>query len=553
MMFTTSGSAPVVLGLPAWTPGYYELSYFARSVGEITAVGDGKPLRWEKTDYDSWRILPAGAKNITIGFDCRADSLDAAFAWSRPDFLLFNGANLFLYPEGRGFDFPARVRIVTDNAWRVVTEMTPAATSDTYEASNYHDLVDMPFFVGRVGVDSARVRDGWARLVWYPVDALPDAERANELAQVAKLIPAEGAVFGEIPWKRYSVMEIFDPRFKGLEGLEHQRSHVDVFVTAAIGSSYLPSFYAHEIFHAWNVKRLRPAELWPYQYAHEQPTSWLWVSEGITDYYADLSEARAGLIDRDGFIDLTAGKINDVLRMRPIAIHDASLNSWIKMPDGTEYAYYSKGSLVGMMLDILIRDASDGKHSLDDVMRQLYHDAYKMGTGFTPEQWWSAVSGAAGGKPFGDFEARYVTGREPLPYATVFPLAGLKVRIDTTHTLYLGVMHGADSTAPMRVDSVVPGYSAEEAGVRAGDVLLSIGGFPVKTDADADAAEMHFSEDGAPLSLTVRRGTQVLVLPTHVHLFAEIAAKVTVDPAATPKAKGILAAMLSGASPPPPR
>ena len=553
MMFATPGNAPVILSLPAWTPGFYELTYFARWVGELSATGDGRPLRWEKSDYDSWKVFPAGAKHVTVGFDYHADKLGVESAWSRPDFLLFNGANLFLYPEGRGFDFPARVRVVTDSGWRVVTEMPPAGPADTYQASNYHDLVDMPFFVGRVGLDSVRVRDGWARLAWYPMGELPDRERAAELGQIAKIIPVEGDVFGEVPWKRYSVMEIFDSTYQMLEGLEHQNSHVDVFAALAIGSDYLPSFYAHEIFHAWNVKRLRPAELWPYQYAHEQPTSWLWVSEGITDYYADLTEARAGLVDRDGFLALTTTKVGDVARLRPIALHDASLNSWIRMPDGTEDVYYPKGSLVGMMLDILIRDASDGKRSLDDVMRQLYRDAYKKGTGFTPAQWWSAVSAAAGGKSFSDFDARYVTGREPLPYATVFALAGLNVQIDSARSLYLGVMNHADSVMPFPVDSVVPGYSADEAGVQPGDSLLAIGSTALRNRTDFAVATAHYLVEGAPLTLTVKRGTQVLVLQTHVHLHQWFDAKVTVDPAATPKAKSILAAMLSGASPPPPR
>jgi predicted metalloprotease with PDZ domain len=553
MMLTTPGNAPVVLGLPAWTPGSYELAYYARYVGELTATGDGRPLRWEKTDYDSWRVFPAGATHVTIGFEFHADSLDVGFAWAQPDFLLFNGANLFLYPEGRGFDFPARVRIVTDSAWRIVTEMAPAGPVATFQASNYHDLVDMPFFIGRVGLDSVRVRDGWARLAWYPVDALPDVERAHELAQVAKIIPVEADVFGEVPWKRYSVMEIFDSAGMGLEGLEHQSSHVDVFASGAIGSEYIPSFFAHEIFHAWNVKRLRPAELWPYQYAHEQPTSWLWVSEGITDYYADLAEARAGLVDREGFLDLTATKVADVARARPIALHDASLNSWIHMPDGTEYVYYPKGSLVGMMLDILIRDGSDGKHSLDDVMRQLYREAYKKGTGFTPAQWWSAVSAAAGGKSFAEFESRYVTGREPLPYASIFPLAALKAEVDSVRSLWLGIQFGGDSATAMVVQGVAPGYTAEDAGVRAGDVLVAIGKFSTRSGDEVAAAAEHFTEAGAPVTLTVRRGAQVMLLPAHARLRKRVAAKVEFDAAAPPKAKGILAAMLSGASPPPPR
>lgn len=551
MSFHTPGSAPVLLSLPAWTPGAYEITYFARWIGAITATGNGKPLNWEKTDYDSWRILPAGAQQVTVSFDYRADTLDNAMAYARSDFLLFNGTNLFLYPEGRGFDAPAIVRIVTDSAWRVVTGMAPTPAAYTYAAANYHDLVDMPFFVGRFGLDSTRVGDGWARLAWYPAASIVPAERAQELSQIARIIPVESAVFGETPWKSYTVMEIIDSAYGGLSGLEHQNSHVDIFTALAIGDPLIQSFYAHEIFHAWNVKRLRPIDLWPYQYAHEQPTPWLWVSEGITDYYADITLARAGLADQTGFLELTAGKITHVANTRAIALHDASLNAWIHPVDGTDDIYYDKGSLAGLLLDIQIRDASDNKRSLDDVMRQLYRDDYKKGAGFTAAQWWSAVSAAAGGKNFVDFNARYIEGRDPLPYAAIFPLAGLQVRIDTSRTLSMGVQLENDSSGAVIVAGVQPGSMAAEAGVREGDQLLAVGDISTVDRGFLAAAREHYASAGEPVVIKVKRAGQSLSLPAHVRLQERAFAHVLADPNATPKAKRVLAGILTASSPPP--
>ena len=176
-------------------------------------------------------------------------------------------------------------------------------------------------------------------------------------------------------------MQIADSAFAAIVGLEHQNSHVDLTNVLAIGQPVLTSVYAHEIFHAWNVKRLRPADIWPYQYAHEQPTSWLWVSEGVTDYYADLALVRSGVSDSNAFFATTAGKIREIAALPPFGLDDASLSAWIHPTDGTADAYYPKGSLAGLMLDILIRDASDNKHSLDDVMRGLYRAGVQGGEG----------------------------------------------------------------------------------------------------------------------------------------------------------------------------
>ena len=156
--------------------GAYEISNFARWVIDFAATGDGKSLAWSKQDFDSWRIEPAGAKSVTVTFSYVADTLDNAMAWSRRDFLLFNGTNVFMYPEGRSLLYPATVTVHTEPGWRVVTGMH-AEGATSYRASNYHDLVDMPFFVGRFDVDSAQIAGKWVRFATYPQGSVSGAAR----------------------------------------------------------------------------------------------------------------------------------------------------------------------------------------------------------------------------------------------------------------------------------------------------------------------------------------------------------------------------------------
>ena len=546
MSFTTSSDAPVVLSMPAWTPGAYEISYFARSVLDFHATGDGAALPWDKLDYDSWRIRPGGARAVTVSFDVLADTLDNAMSWTRPDFALFNGTNVFLYPEGRGFDFPARVRIHTDSTWLVATGMAPAGARRTYGASTYHDLVDMPFFVGRFDFDSVRVAGHWFRIASYPRGSIPPDVRAQDFDDLGRILQAEAAVFDTIPFGDYTLMQIADSTYGGISGLEHQNSHVDVTTPLAIGEPILMSIYAHEIFHAWNVKRLRPADLWPYEYEREQPTPWLWVSEGITDYYADLAEVRSGVIDSTGFLQLTAGKMAEVANARPTGLEDASLSTWVHPEDGTADLYYPKGSLAGFMLDVIIRDASDGRRSLDDVMRALYRDAYEHGRGFTGEDWWKAVSVAAGGMSFADFAARYVDGRDPYPWSTILPLAGLHLRVDTVRVPTFGVTTLPDSQG-LRITAVAPGSSADEAGVRVGDYLLALASIPVTERGFVSRFRARVgTRPGAPFTVDVRRDDQTVTLDAKLHVDEHLSMQLEADPAAPAKAKRVLAGILHG-------
>jgi predicted metalloprotease with PDZ domain len=432
----------------------------------------------------------------------------------------------------------------TESGWKVATSMPRGAGGGAFTASNYHDLVDMPFFVGDFDLDSAQVSGRWMRFASYPAGAVRDIQRFQLWDQLKRAVPVEVAVFGEVPWDSYTVMEIVDSTYQGASGLEHSSSHVDVVSPVYIGSDFQPSLLAHEIFHAWNVKRLRPADLWPYRYDVSQPTPWLWVSEGITDYYADIAEVRGGIIPDTGFYALTGGKINEVGAVPAVALEDASLSTWVHPVDGTGYLYYPKGSLAGFMLDIMIRDASDNRRSLDNVMRDLYTTTYKQGRGFTREDWWGAVSRAAGGKSFADFERRYIDGREPYPWDQLLPLAGL--RANRSQVPRLGISTVQDARGIL-VEQVDPTGAAGTAGVREGDLLVAIADIPVVDQSFGARFRNAFAQakEGDPLVLQVRRGTETLRLTGTVKL-APGDLSIATDPNASPKAVRIRNGILRG-------
>ncbi|NIP56474.1 MAG: M61 family metallopeptidase, partial [Gemmatimonadetes bacterium] len=409
MSFRVDHDEPVALSLPAWTPGSYELDDFAQNVRSVRARQDGAEIFWDKADHDTWRVHPTGPGRVTLAFDYLADALDVGSAWSAPDFAFFNGTNLFPFPEGSGLEFGSEVRIHTEADWGVATGLTPDETAsmsgasaaraapgdgegsdalDTraYRADGYHELVDMPTFVGAFDVDSLRIDGRWYRLATYPEGALEGEPRELLWDQIEAMMPPMAAVTGRIPWESYTTLLVFDPGLAGGSALEHANSHLGAYHPQFIGTPILASITAHEIFHAWNVKRIRPADLWPYDYGRRMPTELLWISEGITDYYADLALVRGGIVPREVFYRMTGQKIGEVSDLQPVALEDASLSTWIGPRDGTSYVYYPKGSLAGLLLDILIRDASDNERSLDDVIETIYEEAYLQGRGFTEEE-----------------------------------------------------------------------------------------------------------------------------------------------------------------------
>jgi predicted metalloprotease with PDZ domain len=547
MSFHVTSAAPVILALPAWSPGHYVLLWFARRVSQFAAESNGTPLDWRKLDFQTWEIQPRSAGTVRVSFQYLADAVDRAVAWTAPDFAFFNGTNLFLYPAGRGFDWPARVTIHTEPSWRVATGMDPAPGVNNFTAGNYHDLTDMPFYVGRFAIDSTQVVNKWIRLAWYPDSTLTPSRRDRTFAALRQFVPAHVAVFGEAPFRNYTLFQRSDTVVNN-GGLEHQSSQVDEVATSELDLPYLPSLYSHEFFHAWNVKRLRPADLVPYRYDDAQPTTWLWVSEGVTDYYGALGRVRGGTNDSTAFFGFIAGEIASVASAPPTAVSDASLGSWIAPTDGSSGLYYPKGGLTGFLLDILIRDASNNRSSLDVVMRRLYETTYKRGKGFTGNDWWSEVSRAAGGKSFADFARRYVDGREPLPVDSVLRLAGLRVESDTIREPRLGVFPVTDSNG-VSITQISPTGAAAAAGARNGDRLVSIGDVIISNTDSFDTFRARYA--GSPLTtlpLVVRRGTEMLTLQLPVRLIPRGETHVLPIPNAPEKAVRIRSGILRGSN-----
>jgi predicted metalloprotease with PDZ domain len=547
VMFDVSGPGHVLLSLPAWTPGSYEIANYARFLTGFTATAGDKALDWDKLDDDTWRIDPAGARSVTVRFDYQAETLDNAASWTRPDFAFFNGTNVFPYPEGRGFDFPATVTVKTQPGWLIATGMESAAAPGTYREANYHDLVDKPFFVGRFDLDSTEVQGKWHRLASYPAGAMMGPARSLLWDQIAKTVPKMAAVFQETPWRTYTTLMVLTQEVGGGSALEHSNSHLGIYNPGFIGTPLLTSITDHEIFHAWNVKRLRPADLWPYEYYEPQETPWLWVSEGITDYYADLALVRGGVVDSVGFLGLTGEKMAQIAAEPVAALEDASLSTWIAPVDGTQYQYYPKGSLAGFMLDVLIRDGSDNRRSLDDVMRELYRSVYKKGRGFTATDWWPAVSRAAGGRSFTEFNARYVDGRDPFPWSDVLRRAGLRPVSDTIREPRVGLSSAQDSAGAIVVQQVQPGGVAQEAGVKPGDRLLALGDVAIMDPDFGAAFRSRFGKnEGDSLPIRVVRGTDTLALHGIVRLVARVETKLAADPNASEKAKRVRSGIFTG-------
>jgi predicted metalloprotease with PDZ domain len=547
MSFTVAGTTPVILALPAWSPGHYTLLWFARRVSQFSAQSNGAGLEWRKLDFQTWEIKPRSAGTVRVSFDYLANAVDRAVAWTAPNFAFFNGTNLFLYPAGRGFNWPARVSVRTEASWRVATGMNPAAGVNNFTAENYHDLTDMPFYVGRFAIDSTQIAGKWIRLAFYPAASLTTARRDRTFAWLHKFVPAHTAVFGEAPFRNYTLFQRSDTVVNG-GGLEHQASQVDEVTTSQLDASSLPGLYSHEFFHAWNVKRLRPADMVPYRYDDAQPTTWLWVSEGVTDYYGALGLVRGGVNDSTGFFNFIAGEIASVAGAPPTAVSDASLESWINPTDGSGGLYYPKGGLTGFLLDIMIRDASNNHMSLDNVMRRLYDATYKRGKGFTGAEWWAEVSRAAGGKSFTEFARRYVDGREPLPVDSVLRLAGLRSESDTIREPRLGISTGTDSTG-VSITQMSPTGAAAAAGARLGDKIVSIGDATISNDGSFEPFRARYvGTTLTTMPLIVRRGSETVTLQLPVRLTTREQTRVLPIPNAPEKAVRIRGGILRGST-----
>jgi predicted metalloprotease with PDZ domain len=552
-----AGRDTFVVSLPAWTPGNYTVQNYARYVHGFTAqTPEGRSLPWDRLDKDSWRITLGGARSVVVEFATNADTLDLSMALVEKDVAFFNGTNLFLYPEGSDWRFQAEVTLQLPAGWRVATGLAPAGP-DRFRAADYHDLVDAPFLVGAIAVDSVVVDGKPVRLAIYPDSALTPAVRDTVMDAIRRIAETQNRIFGGSPYDDYTVLMLapfVDLPWAG--GLEHHNSQFDIMAasefapgrrTGRLGEFTRP-LLSHEFFHLWNVKRIRPAELWPYDYAREQFTPLLWWSEGVTDYYGDVTLARAGLWSVDRFVGSVNHNIQEVEGAGEIvAAEDASIDTWIEptFVEESQY-YYPKGSLLGLMLDIRIREATDNQHSLDDVMRALYQNHWQRGRGFSTQDllgyirpWFPGVD---------DFYARYVNGREPLPYEVILPRGGIAASRRETKTPFFGIAPGEAREGGVEVLGVVAGSLAASVGLQEGDILLRVGDVPTTNpQAFGAAIRSRFQNaEGQPVDVVYRRSGRQLTQRGVMRMRVTRSYVIGREANPSPQARAILEGILAG-------
>lgn len=421
------------LALPTWTPGWYTVEDYAKNILRMSfADAAGRPLSHHLIRKQTWRVETSGVRDIKVEFDYSANVLALNQAKITNDFAFFTGTQLFLEPVGHR-NAASTVRLKAPADWNIVSALKETSDRTTFTAPDYDTLVDSPTELGHFDVTRFEAQGKPHFFVSTPAGVFSQEKRERLATMLTRVVETERTVFNELPYDKYIYFYfLMRPESNAAGGLEHNNSHVivgrdpnNLQPEALLGTA------AHEFFHLWNVKRLRPAELFPYDYSREQESPSLWVSEGFTNYYGPLSIYRAGLRSKDDFLRSVAGAIAAV-EGNPartyISPADASSSTWLcyDTPCAFQISYYTQGQNLAALLDLSIRHDSGGVHDLDELMRTLYADFYKRGRGFTADDFVAAAS-RLGGRDYSDFFRRFVNGTEVPPYDEIFGYAGYRV------------------------------------------------------------------------------------------------------------------------------
>ncbi|WP_460692563.1 M61 family metallopeptidase [Mucilaginibacter puniceus] len=481
------------LKMPVWTPGSYLVREFARNIETISASANGKPVTIQKTRKNIWHINTTGISTITVKYRVYAFEVSVRTSFIDVDHAFLSSADIFIYPNGM-LNQPSTIHIIPYKKWDKVSTSLATINDDTFTltAPNYDILFDSPIEVGNQDVFSFTTGG-----VKYDVamcgEANYDKERLKK--DMAKIVEEEVAVFGENPNKHYTF--IVHNYLKGGGGLEHLSSTVlgasrSAYTDEKKGYQGFLSLVAHEHFHLWNVKRLRPIALGPFDYDNENYTTNLWIAEGFTSYYQDIILRRAQLYPPENYLGTLAENISALenqpgVNIQPVA--DASYDAWIKAYRPNEnsanstISYYSKGSLIALLLDLEIINNTSGTKSLDDVMRYMYEQYYKIKKrGYTDAEFKLGLEKFAG-KNLDDFYKNYINGLTPLDFNKYLGYAGyeLKDEYAGSNDPALGIATGVNADKKIVVTAVLRDGAAWKDGLNVGDQLLAMDGKTLTT------------------------------------------------------------------------
>lgn len=433
----TGGAETAELFMPLWSPGFYHAQNYHEQVLETSAAAKDRALEVDHPKPNRWIIHTAGAPTVTFTYRLQCERAFVTTNWVGPDHAILCGPATFITMLG-GQDRPHDVRLVLPQGWPRSICALPAAADDPnhYLAPNYDTLLDSPMAAGVFKLHDFTVEGSRHEIA--EIGETGPWEGGRAAGDLEKIVRAHHALWGTLPYDRYVFLLSFHP---GGGGLEHASSALMTTSPTAMETqegyrSWL-SFAAHEYFHAFNVKRLRPVELGPFDYENPPRTPSLWISEGLTSYYGDLLLARAGLLTQKQFLDSLSSHIRSLQnapgRLRQ-TLSDASLNVWTDSYSGIgtgerSVSYYIKGQVVGFLLDARLRALTDGRRSMDDLMR-LAFARYSGARGFTPEEFRAAageITGDdAGRKALEAFFPRALDSTDELDYGPALDYFGLR-------------------------------------------------------------------------------------------------------------------------------
>jgi predicted metalloprotease with PDZ domain len=411
-----------------------------------------------------------------------------------------------LMPEGHR-SRPSVVRFDVPSGWKIASGLDETANPMVFTAPDYDTLVDQPALMGQFDVTRFTV-DGKPHEVVANPPGVFSAEKMRTLAgHLLKLAETQGRIFGGLPYRKFVYFYLFRPAEASATVLEHQNSFVAIWNPDALPlPDDMVGQASHEFFHVWNVKRIRPVEMWPYDYAKENETPLLWVSEGFTSYYAGLALYRAGLRDARSFVGDAARAIGDVEgneARRYMSASDSSTSTWIDYasPLASRISYYSQGRNIAGLLDLSIRHDTNGAFGLDEVMRALFTDFYQRGRGFSTGDLIRVVNRIAR-RSYDSFFSRYVSGTDVPPYETILGYAGYQLERATRKVPFLGV--NLDTLG--RVTGFPPGFDAATSPLQPGDFIVSVAGETLEGQGAGAVFRLLNERLGQNIRLRIRRG-----------------------------------------------
>lgn len=494
--------------MPVWAPGSYLIREFAKGVESVKSDSD-----IEKTAKNVWKVKTNGKTSVKIMYDVygfehsvRTSFIDASHAALIP-------TSIFMYVDGMK-DEKATLEIEKHKDWKTISTSlkNKDGKENIFEIPNYDILADSPIEIGNQDILEFEAAGVKHLVVMYGKGNYDNAKITKDMA---KIVEEATKVWGENPAEDYKFL-VHNSR-NGGGGLEHLNSTSLVVDRMSYGTEkgYLGflGLVAHEYFHLWNVKRLRPFALTNYDYTQEQHTNLLWIFEGFTSYYDEILLTRAGFVDDNYYLNTLSGNISSAenkkgRHIQPVT--EASFDAWIKAyrpnenSNNTTVSYYGQGSVYAAMLDLMIIEASDSKNNLDDVMRYLYNEYYKkQKRGYTDAEFQAAVEKIAG-KSFDSFFKNVVYGTQMPDYATYLGYAGLKLMVSDNTTKATLAIRTSESGGNLKVRSTDRDGAAYKQGLNVDDEIIAADNFRVTSEGELSEI-LQYKNVGDKVTLLIAR------------------------------------------------